>query len=133
MRRDVWALGAIAYQALVGDHPYAAPRMGYDQLAQALRERAHRPLEELGIEASVAQVIERALAPEDHRWRSVSALARALRDVAGLSPSQSHDGDEDDESTADTSMSSGTLPALADRPCPALRGSCRRVRGRRAW
>jgi len=81
-RSDLYALGVMAFQALTGKLPFAAPSM-------AALARAHitQPLPPLGAAFPVAvhAVLARATAkkPED-RYASVTELAAALRGAAGL-------------------------------------------------
>lgn len=81
---DVWAMGTVLYESLVGFHPYFdddEPTDPSDGIVR-IQNESPRPLADFGIEAEIGEPIDRALAtdPAD-RWDSISAFLEALRDA----------------------------------------------------
>ena len=77
---DVYALGLVAYQSLVGQHPHFGEDSDPSDGILRMSKGGARPLEELGLEAGISQAVARALAPEPgRRWRTPEAFAAALR------------------------------------------------------
>lgn len=77
---DQWALGALAYRALCGVHPYFDdPIDASEGLVRIASEPAPK-LEELGVEEAISSVIDRALQRDPaRRWPALSDFARELR------------------------------------------------------
>ena len=76
---DVYALGVVAYECLVGRRPFDGENP-FDVAMRRLRE----PPPPLGpdVPPAIAAVVERALAPDpERRWGSAAELARAARGV----------------------------------------------------
>lgn len=83
---DVWALGLIAYRSLVGIHPFYDDEHDATEGLLKLRQESARPLEELGIEPRISEVVDRALSSNpDRRWPSAAQMARAFADAADYS------------------------------------------------
>ncbi|MGM0556197.1 MAG: serine/threonine protein kinase [Myxococcota bacterium] len=79
---DVYALGAIAYTALVGVHPYFDDEEDASEGLLRLRTGRADPLEELGIDPELSRVVQRAIARDpDGRWSDAAAFAEAFREV----------------------------------------------------
>jgi serine/threonine protein kinase len=73
VRTDVWAMGALLYEVLIG----RAPESGDDS------PRNHRS----GVTRKLDDVVRRALAPEpDDRFATAAEFGAALRDAAGRAP-----------------------------------------------
>ena len=105
---DVYALGLVAYQALVGQHPYFGE--GTDPSDGILRmgKGAPRPLEELGVEAGVGRAVARALDPSpSQRWDNAQDFARALSAAIG--------SDHDPEALEKTERKSSTTGTTRPR------------------
>ncbi len=84
---DVYALGAIAYETLVGVHPYFDdPTDASDGMIRIKSDDAP-DLSRLGIDPTVSDVVARALArdPAD-RWPTVDAFARAFATACDPTP-----------------------------------------------
>jgi len=85
VRSDVYALGALAYEALSGQHPYFEDR---DDISSGLisiqkKETPVRALTEFGVEKAVWEVVARAISWEpSKRWVGVSEFAEELNSVA---------------------------------------------------
>ncbi|AWV89814.1 serine/threonine protein kinase [Bradymonas sediminis] len=76
---DVWALGVLAYTALVGVHPFLDPGQPLDEAIDRIQSAAPRPLSQLGIDAKISDVILRALSKDPRaRFPHATALADAL-------------------------------------------------------
>jgi eukaryotic-like serine/threonine-protein kinase len=80
-RSDVYALGAVTYEMLVGEAPFTGPTV-QAIVARLLAEQpraisAQRPAVPAHVEAAVLQALEKL--PAD-RWESVAAFAQALGD-----------------------------------------------------
>ena len=83
---DQWALGALAYTCLVGVHPYAQDRADPIQAISRSSQQPPRPLRELGVDPSVGQLIERALATDPaRRWPDLLSMLDALRSLRAAS------------------------------------------------
>ena len=90
-RSDIYGLGVLLYEAVVGKKPFLPPRKGHsviDSLLRAADERRSDPGKSslpatLGIPAPLAAVIRRCLEPEpDDRYQTAAELAADLRAVA---------------------------------------------------
>ena len=82
---DLYALGVIAYRCLCGAHPVLSERLGGEEAIEALLASSPRPLQELGVDAELSQVVMRALERSpDQRWASAPAFAQALARAVGL-------------------------------------------------
>jgi len=83
-RADIFALGLVVYETLVGFHPFFdddEPTDASEGIARLQSEQA-RPLTDFGIESGISDAVSRALAPDpDKRWESPTAFAEALRDA----------------------------------------------------
>lgn len=88
-RSDLWAVGAILYEALAGRAPYEAET--YNAVIVSIVTREHVPLERVrpDLPRALLEVIERALRKDTSvRWQSAEQMAKALRaipDLAALS------------------------------------------------
>lgn len=82
---DVYALGVVAYESLVGFHPYFDEESSDAEEGMVrLREGDARPLEEFGVEPEVSDVVARAIAHDpDARWESARAFADAFGEATG--------------------------------------------------
>lgn len=77
---DVWAMGVIAYTALVGVHPFFEEELDASEGILRLRNDEARPLDELGIDEAISAVIAQALSKDPaRRFASVGEFARRLR------------------------------------------------------
>jgi eukaryotic-like serine/threonine-protein kinase len=87
---DVWALGVLAYLCLVGVHPIFDDDLDASAGILKLRNERPRPLEELGVDAQISSVIDRALQPDPaQRFQNVAAFAQALQDLVAPQPAAS--------------------------------------------
>lgn len=97
---DVYALGTVAYYAMVGHHPF----FGDDDLLDAsegiarVQNEDPRPLEQFGIDGAISDTVQRALDRDpDRRWSSPMAFAERLERAGGIgrgSTSQTSPPDE---------------------------------------
>ncbi|TXD38191.1 hypothetical protein FRC98_04645 [Lujinxingia vulgaris] len=77
---DQWALGALAYKALSGVHPYFDDPIDASEGLVRIATEPAPTLEELGVEAAISEVIDRALQRDPaRRWPSLADFARELR------------------------------------------------------
>jgi serine/threonine protein kinase len=106
---DVWALGIVTYEALVGFHPFFdddEPSDASEGIAR-LQQDSARPLADFGIEQKLSDVVSQALARKpDDRFDSAEAFAKALeRAHSGLSevdsPEISESSPDEEPSPAD--------------------------------
>ena len=114
---DIWALGALVHTCLTGAHPFFVDEADPSDGMLQLRAGPPRPLAELGVEAEISQVIERALDPNPRaRWSSAGALARALKRAAGLAaPPSTPSPEPRPEPSPTPATSRGELPPPDDR------------------
>ncbi|MFU8807039.1 MAG: serine/threonine protein kinase [Bradymonadaceae bacterium] len=84
---DLYALAAIAYQALVGVHPYFDDPTDASEGLLRIKSEDAPELSALGIESDLSDVIARALAREPQkRYPNPTAFARALRSAIAPEP-----------------------------------------------
>ena len=102
---DIFALGLVAYEALVGFHPFFddedEPTDASDGIAR-LQKEAARPLTDFGIEPEISDAVARALAPDPaDRWETPGEFADALgraHDDLSVTDTSDLDGEADDPS-----------------------------------
>lgn len=115
---DVWAMGILAYTALVGVHPFIEEQMAPDDIVKRIQAANPRPLHELGIERPLAEVVETALeATPGERPDSPSIFARLFEEAAGMASTplpSSSPGEEDTEE--EPAPSKPPLDAPNERP-----------------
>jgi serine/threonine protein kinase len=89
---DVFALGVMGYEILVGEGPFAG-RTQRDTIMRSLREPP-TPLANLkpGIDPQLAQILERCLAKEPEKRPTAAFLAKALSGDAGAGSQVGGDG-----------------------------------------
>lgn len=86
---DVYALGVVAYEALVGDSPFVASDQG--QLLGAILSGRRKPLLEARPElpAALEEVLNKAMAPKVvDRYQTPGEFAAAFMSAAGVSPTR---------------------------------------------
>ncbi|QDG49914.1 hypothetical protein FIV42_03895 [Persicimonas caeni] len=82
---DVWAMGVLAYVALVGVHPFFEDEVDASEGILRLRNDAPRPLSELGVDPAISDVIDRALQKDPSaRFSSVTELADTFAHAVGI-------------------------------------------------
>jgi serine/threonine protein kinase len=125
-RSDVFSLGAVFYEVLVGHKPFDASSM-HSILFQVL-EGAAAPLRQRGVPGPLADVIHLALAKEpERRYADAGAMREALRAVRQQLSAEDLDGTlildtGADATIVETPGIAGTSPNLAFSPPPAGRG-----------
>lgn len=81
---DIWALGVLAYTALVGVHPFFEDELDASEGILRLRHDEPRPLSELGLDDEISEVVARALQKDPSaRFKSVAALSDAFAKAVG--------------------------------------------------
>lgn len=76
---DVWALGAIAHTCLVGIHPYFQDSTDPSDDILRAKQTPPRALSELGVDPTVSDVVDQALALDPYeRFSSAGDFARAF-------------------------------------------------------
>ncbi|MFW6058177.1 MAG: serine/threonine protein kinase [Persicimonas sp.] len=84
-RTDIWAMGVIAYKALVGVHPFFEDELDASEGLIRLKNDRARPLSEMGIDEELSQAVDRALQKKPAaRFDSVVDFARAFATAAGV-------------------------------------------------
>ena len=79
-RADLWALGVIAYAALVGEPPFAGSGVG-NIISQIMHRDAPAPSTRVDVPPSIDAFFRRALAKDiDDRFADAPTLARAFRE-----------------------------------------------------
>ncbi len=84
-RSDLWAVGAILYDALAGRPPYDADT--YNAVIVSIVTREHMPLERIrpDLPRRLLEVIELALRKDPaHRWQSAAEMIAALNGIPNL-------------------------------------------------
>jgi tetratricopeptide (TPR) repeat protein len=81
-RADLYALGVLAYELLVGEPPFAGLELGPLIVAHAMREPVPLAARRPEVPAALAEVVARCLRKEPaERWSSAESLCHALREV----------------------------------------------------
>jgi serine/threonine-protein kinase len=94
-RADVYALGVVGYQLLVGEPPFSAPNTPALLLKHVSEPPPPLALHRPEVPAALAYAIERALAKDRaERWTSASAMRDALADDAAAPSSYRHNAGE---------------------------------------
>jgi serine/threonine-protein kinase len=76
---DIWSLGVLAYTAMVGVHPFFEEDVDPSEAIEGLRHDQARPLSEMGVDAQISDVVERALAKDPgDRFETVTDFAAAF-------------------------------------------------------
>ncbi|MBA2663205.1 MAG: hypothetical protein H0U74_13010 [Bradymonadaceae bacterium] len=108
---DVYALGAIAYFALVGVHPYFDDPGDASEGILRIKSEDAPDLSELGIDKAVSAAVARALSRNPRqRWPDAAAFARAL-EAATLPPAKASKNDVLPVAAASASKSSRSSSA----------------------
>jgi serine/threonine protein kinase len=121
---DIYALGAVVYESLVGFHPFfddeEEPTDASEGIAR-IQSEAPRPLKDFGVEDELSEVVERALARQPaQRWESVRAFADALERAHGdqsTTQPTSPEGEQapTPETAPDPEGDRASDPAIVDR------------------
>ncbi|RAL22795.1 hypothetical protein DL240_07840 [Lujinxingia litoralis] len=107
---DQWALGALAFRALSGVHPYFDDPIDASEGLMRIKTQPAPTLRELGVEEAISQAIERALERDPRaRYPSPGDFARAL--------SVAVHGERDEEPIASLPT---PLPASQPADAPAI-------------
>lgn len=87
---DQWALAALVYRLLVGVHPYFDDPVDASEGILRIKTEAPASLKDLGIDASIATVIDRALSPAPgDRFPTLESFHQALHEAISDQPLES--------------------------------------------
>ncbi len=116
---DQWGLAALAYRLLVGVHPYFDDPVDASEGILRIKTEAPPSLADMGVDQALADVIDRALAPDpDSRWPSIEAFA----DAAAIALGHSLDQSPQDAQAPAPVLDEGKATPATDEPPPEVVG-----------